>query len=56
MTEKENPVDGLVAYSKTDIRYWEALADADPNNIPDYEDDSEYVDENGVVIKELPAN
>lgn len=56
MTEKETPVEPLLEYPPTDIRYWEALAEQDPNNIPNYEDDAEYVDEDGVVIKELRPN
>ena len=43
----------LGGFNEDQIEYWESLADSIGNPVPDYEDDSEFVDENGVVIKEF---
>jgi hypothetical protein len=49
---KEKP-DMLGGYTENDPEYWALLAKVIGNPVPDYEDDSEFVDENGVVIKDI---
>ena len=49
---KEKP-DALGGYTENDLEYWALLAKIIGNPVPEYEDDSEYVDENGVVIKDI---
>lgn len=57
MSEQKNPLPATInGYTPDDLEYWEAIADTVGNPVPEYEDDSEYVDENGVVIKEANAN
>ena len=46
----------LNGYTPDDLEYWEAIADTVGNPVPEYDDDSEYVDENGVVVKESTPN
>lgn len=46
----------LNGYTPDDLEYWEAIADTVGNPVPEYDDDSEYVDENGVVVKESSPN
>jgi hypothetical protein len=49
---KEKP-DMLGGYTENDPEYWTLLAKIIGNPVPDYEDDSEFVDEDGVVIKDI---
>jgi hypothetical protein len=49
---KEIP-DVLGGYTENDPEYWTLLAKIIGNPVPEYEDDSEFVDENGVVIKDV---
>ena len=49
----EDNSDNLGGYTEDDPEYWAILAKIIGNPIPDYEDDSEFVDENGVVIKDI---
>lgn len=49
---KKNP-DVLGGYTENDPEYWALLAKIIGNPVPEYEDDSEFVDENGVVIKDI---
>jgi hypothetical protein len=57
MSEEKMPLPATInGYTPDDLEYWEAIADTIGNPVPEYEDDSEYVDENGVVIKEANAN
>lgn len=37
-------------YTENDPEYWALFAKTLGNPAPDYEDDSEFVDENGIVI------
>lgn len=39
-------------YTEDDPEYWALMARSLGNPVPDFEDDSEFVDKNGVVIKE----
>ncbi len=39
-------------YTMDDPEYWVLFAKTIGNPVPEIEDDSEFVDENGVVIKE----
>lgn len=43
--------DTIGGYTKKDPEYWALLARSIGNPVPEYEDDSEYVDDKGVVIK-----
>jgi hypothetical protein len=43
--------DSIQGYTKDDPEYWALMARSLGNPVPEYEDDSEYVDENGVVKK-----
>ena len=53
----ENNSDAVGGYTEDDPEYWAILAKIIGNPVPEYEDDSEFIDENGVVIKEvLPTN
>jgi hypothetical protein len=57
MSEKEKPMpETLNGYTPDDLEYWEAVADTIGSPVSEYEDDSEYVDKNGVVIKEANSN
>jgi hypothetical protein len=49
---KEKP-DALGGYTENDPEYWAIMAKIIGNPVPEYEDDSEFVDENGVVIKDI---
>jgi hypothetical protein len=49
---KEKP-DTLGGYTENDPEYWALMAKIIGNPVPEYEDDSEFVDENGVVIKDI---
>lgn len=39
-------------YTENDPEYWVLFAKTIGNPVPEIEDDSDFVDENGVVIKE----
>jgi hypothetical protein len=39
----------LEGFTPDDNEYWATMARAIGNPVPDFEDDSEFVDENGVV-------
>lgn len=53
----EDNLDTLGGYTEDDPEYWAILAKIIGNPVPEYEDDSEFIDENGVVIKEVrPTN
>jgi hypothetical protein len=57
MSEKEKSMpETLNGYTPDDLEYWEAVADTIGSPVSEYEDDSEYIDENGVVIKEANSN
>jgi hypothetical protein len=54
MADKKKPSssdDSIQGFTKDDPEYWALMARSLGNPVPEYEDDSEYVDENGVVIK-----
>jgi hypothetical protein len=56
-TMSEDNLDTLGGYTEDDPEYWAILAKIIGNPVPEYEDDSEFIDENGVVIKEVrPTN
>jgi hypothetical protein len=48
-----NNPDSLGGYTEDDPEYWALLAKIIGDPVPEYEDDSEFVDENGVVIKQI---
>jgi hypothetical protein len=39
-------------YTENDPEYWTLFAKTVGNSVPELEDDSDFVDEDGVVIKE----
>jgi hypothetical protein len=49
--EPKKNEDTIGGYTKDQPEYWALMARSIGNPVPEFEDDSEYVDENGVVKK-----